>query len=207
MYLKNLFPFLVIFFFLSACQKKEDSAPLIEENKKGVTLDNLLEIKDNEKLIAGIQTNMGNFEIELFVKEAPKTVKNFVGLAIEGYYNGVTFHRIIKDFMIQGGDSTGTGTGGKSIYGGEFEDEFSPNLKHNAPGILSMANRGPNTNTSQFFITTVATPWLDNRHTVFAKVINGMDNVYSIGNVKTDRNDRPVEKVFIKNISLEKRIF
>lgn len=127
-----------------------------------------------------IHTEKGDIELELYSEQTPKTVQNFATLAQKGYYNGLTFHRVIDNFMIQGGDPTGTGSGGESIYGAKFEDEIVPTLKHDGPGILSMANAGPNTNGSQFFITHVATPWLDGKHTVFGKVIKGMDVVNAI---------------------------
>lgn len=164
-----------------------------------------MELKNNEKLIAKFSTNMGDFEIELFPFEAPKTVKNFASLANKGFYDGIIFHRVIKDFMIQGGDPTGTGRGGSSIYGGPFEDEFSINLRHDSPGILSMANSGPNTNQSQFFITTVPTPWLDAKHTVFGRVVKGMDIIYAIGEVETNQMDRPAQDVVMKKVIVEKR--
>jgi peptidyl-prolyl cis-trans isomerase-like 1 len=156
-------------------------------------------------MVAIIKTNMGTIEIELFADQTPKTVENFVGLAEKGYYKGIVFHRVIKDFMLQAGDPTGTGRGGASFWGGKFEDEFVSDLKHDTPGILSMANAGPNTNGSQFFITLVATPWLDGKHTVFGKVINGMDVVYAIGEVKTAAGDRPVDEVVMEEVIIEKR--
>ena len=155
--------------------------------------------------VAIIKTNMGTIEVELFVDQTPKTVENFVGLAEKGYYNGIIFHRVIKDFMLQAGDPTGTGRGGASFWGGKFEDEFVSDLKHDTPGILSMANAGPNTNGSQFFITLVPTPWLDGKHTVFGKVINGMDVVYAIGEVKTAAGDKPVNEVVMEEVTIEKR--
>jgi peptidyl-prolyl cis-trans isomerase-like 1 len=155
--------------------------------------------------VAIIKTNMGTIEIELFADKTPKTVENFVGLAEKGYYKGVIFHRVIKDFMLQTGDPTGTGRGGESFWGGKFEDEFVSDLKHDTPGILSMANAGPNTNGSQFFITLVATPWLDGKHTVFGKVINGMDVVYAIGKVKTAAGDKPIDEVVMEEVIIEKR--
>ena len=158
---------------------------------------------DNVKTYAVMETSMGTIELELFAKEAPKTVKNFVGLAKKGYYKGTIFHRVIDNFMIQGGDPTGTGSGGESIYGKTFEDEFVPTLKHNTPGILSMANAGPNTNGSQFFITLVPTPWLDGHHTIFGKVVKGMDVVMAIGKVATTKpGDRPLKDVVIKTITI-----
>lgn len=159
----------------------------------------------NSTTVAIIKTNMGTIEIELFADQTPKTVENFVGLSEKGYYNGVIFHRVIKNFMIQGGDPTGTGRGGASFWGGKFEDEFVSDLKHDTPGMLSMANAGPNTNGSQFFITLVATPWLDGKHTVFGKVINGMDVVNEIGKVKTGAGDKPVNDVVMEEVTIEKR--
>jgi peptidyl-prolyl cis-trans isomerase-like 1 len=155
--------------------------------------------------VAIIKTNMGTIEIELFADKTPKTVENFVGLAEKGYYNGVIFHRVIKNFMIQGGDPTGTGRGGASYWGGKFEDEFVSDLKHDGPGVLAMANAGPNTNGSQFFITLVPTPWLDGKHTVFGKVIDGMDVVKAIGEVKTAAGDKPVKDVVMEEVTIEKR--
>jgi cyclophilin family peptidyl-prolyl cis-trans isomerase len=123
---------------------------------------------------ANLVTEKGTIRIRLFAREAPETVNNFVFLAREGYFDGTTFHRVIKGFMAQGGDPTGTGTGGP---GYRIRDEFHPDLRHDRPGILSMANRGPNTGGSQFFITHVATPWLDDRHAVFGEVVEGMEVV------------------------------
>jgi cyclophilin family peptidyl-prolyl cis-trans isomerase len=155
--------------------------------------------------VAVIETSMGTFEIELFSKQAPKTVDNFIGLAEKGKYDGLIFHRIIDGFMIQGGDPTGTGRGGESIYGGPFQDEFVSSLKHDGPGVLSMANRGPNTNTSQFFITLAATPWLDGKHTIFGRVIDGMDVVTAIGKVKVSKpGDKPVTDVVMKKVTIRK---
>ena len=181
--------------------------------------------------VAVIRTNMGDVKVRLFPEEAPKTVENFVTHAKEGYYNGLIFHRVIPDFMIQGGDPTGTGMGGESIFGHSFEDEFSEKL-HNLRGALSMANAGPNTNGSQFFIVQASevpanmlqqmkgmenrgfpadivkayeelggTPWLDFRHTVFGQVFEGMDAVDAIAAVKTVQ-DKPVEDVVILSIEV-----
>ena len=166
---------------------------------------------------AYFDTSEGPFTIRLFEKEVPKTVANFVGLA-EGsrewrdpqtgeaktapFYDGVTFHRVIEGFMIQGGDRLGTGTGGP---GYKFGDEFHPSLRHSKAGILSMANAGPNTNGSQFFITLGPTPHLDNRHSVFGEVVEGMDVVNKIGSVATGRNDRPVKPVVINRVSIKRQ--
>lgn len=144
-----------------------------------------------------VDVRQGPITIELYKDKTPRTSENFATLAQRGYYNGVVFHRIIPDFMIQGGDPTGTGRGGSSIYGEKFEDEFNPSLKHTGAGILSMANAGPNTNGSQFFITLAPTPWLDGKHTVFGRVKAGMDVVKRMGQVRTDSSDRPLEEVKI----------
>lgn len=190
-----------------------------------------LKAPESGDIVAVMKTNMGEIKIKLFKKEAPKTVENFTTHAKNGYYNGLIFHRVIKDFMIQGGDPEGTGMGGESIWGRSFEDEFDPAL-HNLRGALSMANAGPNTNGSQFFIvqansvpanmlaqmkqmpesfpeSTVeayekmgGTPWLDFRHTVFGQVMEGLDVVDSIAAVKVGANDKPVEPVVIETIEI-----
>ncbi len=165
---------------------------------------------------AHFETSEGSFTVRLFEKEAPRTVANFVGLA-EGtkewrdpttgekkkapFYDGVIFHRVINGFMIQGGDRLGQGTGGP---GYNFPDEFHPALRHDRTGILSMANAGPNTNGSQFFITLGPTPHLDNRHSVFGEVVEGMDVVKKIGTVPTGRQDRPVKPVTINHLRIER---
>ncbi|MCE5285241.1 MAG: peptidylprolyl isomerase [Pelosinus sp.] len=155
---------------------------------------------DKKNSIAVFETSKGTFKIELFEDKAPKTTKNFIDLANKGFYNNLIFHRVIDGFMIQGGDPKGTGMGGP---GYEIPDEFSPDLKHSGPGILSMANAGPNTGGSQFFITLAATPWLDNHHSVFGKVVEGMDVVNAIGKVKTGAQDRPVEPVIMNKVTIE----
>lgn len=179
---------------------------------------------------ATIKTNHGDIKIQLFPEQAPKTVENFVALAEKGYYDGVTFHRVIPDFMIQGGDPTGTGAGGDSSFGGSFEDEFSPEL-FNINGALSMANAGPNTNGSQFFIVTNehvddgmigqmkqagypdeiidtykngGTPWLDFRHTVFGQVIDGMNVVKEISGGKRNASDKPEDDVVMTTVEITK---
>jgi len=145
---------------------------------------------------------MGKFTIELFAAEVPNTVGNFAKLAEKNFYDGVIFHRVIDGFMIQGGDPTGTGRGGP---GYQFADEIHPQLKHTGEGILSMANAGPNTNGSQFFITLVPTPHLDGKHTVFGKVVEGMDVVKKIGKTPTARGDRPVTDVVMKSVRIERK--
>ena len=182
-------------------------------------------------IVAIMHTTMGDIKIKLFADKTPKTFENFTTHAKNGYYNGLIFHRVIKDFMIQGGDPMGTGIGGESIWGTKFEDEFTPEL-HNLRGALSMANSGPNTNGSQFFIVQAntvpenmleqmkdlpdafpedcakayaemgGTPWLDYRHTVFGQVYEGMDVVDAIANVKTGMGDKPVVAVEIENIEI-----
>ncbi|KAJ2557443.1 Peptidyl-prolyl cis-trans isomerase-like 1 [Coemansia sp. RSA 1933] len=144
-----------------------------------------------------LETSLGQIIIELYWNEAPKTCENFYTLAERGYYNDIQFHRIIQNFMIQGGDPTGTGRGGESIYGGKFADEITGELKHTGAGIVSMANSGPNTNGSQFFITLAPTPHLDGKHTIFGRVLEGMSVVHRLGNVDTNSNDRPRENVRI----------
>jgi len=139
-----------------------------------------------------LETNQGNIEIKMMPKVAPKAVENFVTHAKNGYYNGIIFHRVIKDFMIQGGDPTGTGTGGQSIWKKDFEDEFSANVVFDRPFLLAMANRGPATNGSQFFITLAPTPWLNGNHTIFGEVVAGQDVVKKIENTKTTSRDKPV---------------
>jgi cyclophilin family peptidyl-prolyl cis-trans isomerase len=184
----------VIFIFsqISFAQKSKTQTKKVQETKT--------------QLVAVFETNMGTFECELFEDKAPKTVANFVGLAKKGYYNGVIFHRVIDNFVIQGGDPTGTGRGGESIYGHPFEDEFHPDLKHDKAGVLSMANAGPNTNGSQFFITLAPTPWLDGKHSIFGQVIKGMDVVRKIGKVETIKpGDRPVKDVVMNKVRIERR--
>jgi len=154
----------------------------------------------NSMTIATLETNKGTIKIELFTTRAPKTTQNFVDLANKGFYNKVIFHRVIPGFMIQSGDPTGTGTGGP---GYKIADEFSQNLKHDKPGIVSMANAGPNTGGSQFFITLSPTPWLDRKHAIFGYVIEGMDVVEEISKVKCNVNDKPVEDIVMISVKIE----
>lgn len=194
---------------------------------------NQLDMPQSGETVAVMHTTLGDISIRLFGDKVPRTVENFVTHAKNGYYDGLIFHRVIKDFMIQGGDPTGTGCGGESIYGEKFEDEFHPEL-HNIKGALSMANAGPNTNGSQFFIveasevpegmleqmkgmadrgfpentvkayeTVGGTPWLDFRHSVFGQVYDGMDVVEKIASVKTDGSDRPLDDVKILSIDVK----
>ncbi|KAK3041246.1 hypothetical protein RJ639_001529 [Escallonia herrerae] len=151
-----------------------------------------------------LHTTLGDIHMKLYPEECPKTVENFTTHCRNGYYDNLIFHRVIKGFMIQTGDPLGDGTGGQSIWGREFEDEFHKSLRHDRPFTVSMANAGPNTNGSQFFITTVATPWLDNKHTVFGRVAKGMDVVQAIEKVKTDKADKPYQDVKILNVTVPK---
>jgi len=189
-------------------------------------------LPENGQKTVTMKTNMGDIKIKLFPEHAPKAVENFVTHAQNGYYDGIIFHRVINDFMIQGGDPTGTGRGGESIWGAPFKDEFTPEL-HNIRGALSMANAGPGTNGSQFFIVQKTdagaemisqmsqmpesfpaecvedykavggTPWLDYRHTVFGQVYEGMDIVDNIANAPVDGMDKPLEKIFIETITVD----
>ena len=165
--------------------------------------------EDLERPVAVFETNLGGFEAELYAKECPETVWNFINLA-EGrqetdrkgnFYDGLTFHRVIEGFVIQGGCPRGSGTGGP---GYQFEDEFNSALRHDSEGILSMANAGPNTNGSQFFITLAPTPHLDDRHSVFGKVIKGLDVINKIGSVPTGPGDRPLTPVTIKRVRIQR---
>lgn len=236
-------PILILMFILSACgtstEKEADNANGSEteekqtNNQSSETPDNFPqlteEVQGNERLVE-MQTSKGNIKIKLFPDQAPKAVENFIKHSEDGYYDGLIFHRVILDFMIQGGDPEGTGMGGESIYGEAFEDEFSNEL-YNIRGALSMANSGPNTNGSQFFIvqnTTLdpslkeqmekagypeeiikayekgGTPWLDNKHTVFGQVVEGMDVVDGIAAVETAEQDKPAEDVVIEKIEVLK---
>lgn len=236
-------PILILMFILSGCgtstEKEADNANGSEteekqtNNQSSETPDNFPqlteEVQGNERLVE-MQTSKGNIKIKLFPDQAPKAVENFIKHSEDGYYDGLIFHRVIQDFMIQGGDPEGTGMGGESIYGEAFEDEFSNEL-YNIRGALSMANSGPNTNGSQFFIvqnTTLdpslkeqmekagypeeiikayekgGTPWLDNKHTVFGQVVEGMDVVDGIAAVETAEQDKPAEDVVIEKIEVLK---
>jgi len=146
-----------------------------------------------------IETNHGTITAEMFSDVAPKTAGNFIELAKKGYYDGIIFHRVIDGFMIQGGDPTGTGTGGPGYM---IEDEFAPGLAHTEPGTFSMANAGPNSGGSQFFITLAATPWLDGKHAIFGKVTGGLDVVQAIGKTQVGPGDRPAEEVVMKTVTV-----
>lgn len=146
-----------------------------------------------------IETNHGTIEAEMYMDRAPETAGNFIKLAKDGYYDGVIFHRVIEGFMIQGGDPTGTGRGGP---GYTIKDEFAEGLAHTEAGVFSMANAGPNSGGSQFFITLAATPWLDGKHAIFGKVTKGMDVVNAIGTIDTDHGDRPREDVVMEKVTV-----
>jgi len=189
-----------------------------------------LQDKTENEIEATIKTNKGDIKVRLFPDLAPKTVENFIGLAKKGYYDGIIFHRVIPDFMIQGGDPTGSGMGGESFFGGQFEDEFSPYL-FNLKGALSMANAGPNTNGSQFFIVTLGevpenmlsqlepagfpeeiieaykeqggTPWLDQKHSVFGQLSEGFEVAEEIQKVERDAMDKPKEDIVIETIEVK----
>ncbi len=149
--------------------------------------------------ILEFNTNKGNFKIELYVDKAPVTTGNFIKLVDDGFYNDLIFHRVIPNFMVQCGCPHGTGRGGP---GYTIRDEFHPDLKHDSKGMLSMANAGPNTGGSQFFITVAKTPWLDGKHSIFGKVIEGMEVVDSISKVEKDRNDKPLQNVVVNSIKI-----
>ncbi len=196
--------------------KKVENKSSDKEVKKDGKKDAKKADKKEKEMIATFETTMGNFKVKLFSDKAPKTVENFVGLA-EGtkeftdasgkktkkaFYDGLKFHRVIPNFMIQGGDPLGNGTGGP---GYKFADEFDSSLSHSKPGILSMANSGPGTNGSQFFVTVAATPWLDGKHTIFGEVVEGMDVVNKISTAKTASMDRPVEDIVVKHLKIERK--
>jgi peptidylprolyl isomerase len=163
-----------------------------------------MEASESNTVHVELHTNQGSIKIKLFTEQAPKTTENFIGLSEKGYYEGIIFHRVIPQFMIQGGDPTGTGMGGESIWGKPFEDECTPELRFNKPGLLAMANAGPNTNGSQFFITTALTPWLDGRHTIFGEVVDGYEVVQNIEQTQTARDDRPIEKQVIEKVVIHR---
>jgi cyclophilin family peptidyl-prolyl cis-trans isomerase len=202
---KKVVLYLGLVMILIGCKESKSSSQASDQssnNKKNTVMND--SVKTDSSQTAVIETNMGTIKIALLPNEAPKAVENFVGLAKKGYYNGIIFHRVIDNFMIQGGDPTGTGRGGESIWGGYFNDEISPNLKFDKPGVVAMANAGPNTNGSQFFITVVPTPWLNGHYTIFGKVISGMDIVNKIDKVPTSKpNDKPLKDVVMQKVTIE----
>ena len=200
--MRNIIIIAVLALFIGCNQKSMD-----EENNQSTTNSETqkVETKNDTMTVAVFNTNMGKFEAELYPDKAPKAVENFTGLAEKNYYKGVIFHRVIPGFMIQGGDPTGSGRGGQSIWGKSFEDEVKTGLIFDSPGVLAMANAGPNTNGSQFFITVAPTPWLNGYHTIFGKIISGMDVVNSISTVQRNAQDKPLKDVVIQDIKIEKR--
>ncbi|MFC1599510.1 peptidylprolyl isomerase [Patescibacteria group bacterium] len=178
-------------------EAKPFTEPVVTEpvEEDSITTDTM---SDNRHAV--IQTNLGTMELELFEQRAPITTKNFIDLAEKGFYDGIIFHRIIEDFMVQGGDPDGTGFGGPGYM---IEDEFHPELTHSGAGIMSMANSGPDTGGSQFFITLEATTWLDGKHAVFGKIVKGMDTLEDIGNAKTDSGDRPLEEIVMEKVTIK----
>ncbi|WP_413289632.1 peptidylprolyl isomerase [Bdellovibrio sp. HCB337] len=208
---------LTAFSFHSKAEETKSESSKKAATKKETKTDKK-DAKKGKEMIGIFETNKGTFKVKFFTDKAPKTVETFVGLADgtkewtdpksgnkvkKPFYDGLKFHRVIPNFMIQGGDPLGTGTGGPGF---RFEDEFPAGApKHDKPGILSMANAGPNTNGSQFFVTVAATPWLDGRHTVFGEVIEGMDVIYDISKAPTGPMDRPVEDIVIKTLKIEKK--
>lgn len=202
------------FFLLAGCTASEQAeigkvyqgSPEVFNANKDVIMEDFDQsaMPEEGEQIVVMETTKGTIKIKLFPELVPKTVENFIGLIDKEYYDGIIFHRVIPDFMIQGGDPLGTGTGGESLWGGKFEDEFNPNL-HNIYGALSMANAGPNTNGSQFFIVQKedGTSWLDNHHTVFGQVFEGMDIVNEIANVERDGADKPLEDVVMEKVTVE----
>jgi cyclophilin family peptidyl-prolyl cis-trans isomerase len=219
---KNSIYFLIVFFFsfviIAGCGK-ESPKPKTDEKKtdtvkqqmiqtkqdtvKDVKKDSVkTDVKGDKKMdYVKFETTMGNFKVKLFSDKAPITTDNFRSLVEKGFYDGIIFHRVIDGFMIQGGDPTGTGRGGS---GKTIPDEFGPGLKHSKEGILSMANAGPNTGTSQFFITLAPTPHLDGKHAIFGEVVDGMDVVKKIGKTKTGPGDKPETDIKMKKVYMSK---
>lgn len=182
-----LIALLTITSIITGCSKEKITGNLVEDN-----------MITNRHAI--IETSMGTIEVELLEDKAPNTTANFIKLAEKGFYNNITFHRVIPNFMVQTGDPRGDGTGGPGYV---IKDEFGPGLKHNQSGRLSMANSGPNTGGSQFFITTVPTPWLDEKHAIFGQVVKGQEVVNNISMVKRNSQDRPLTPVLIKKITIK----
>jgi len=179
-------------------KKDENKTETTQTQERKDTLKEKDEKKSDSDLVL-METTMGDIKIKLFLEKAPITAGNFKELIEQGYFDGIIFHRVIDGFMIQGGDPTGTGTGGSP---NTIPDEFGEGLKHDKKGVLSMANRGPNTGSSQFFITLVPTPHLDGKHAIFGEVIEGMDVVEKIGKVKTDARDKPLEDVVMEKVTM-----
>jgi len=177
---------------LTGCNAKDSNSTITQSSPKKA-----------QEIFVTLETNQGDIKLKMFPKVAPLAVENFVTHAKDGYYDGLIFHRVIKDFMIQGGDPTGTGRGGESIWKKEFVNEYKPNVVFDRPFLLAMANHGPNTNGSQFFITTKATPFLNGGYTIFGEVVSGQESVRKIENTKTAAGDRPVNKQIIKKATVK----
>lgn len=197
--MKMLLGLVLALVLLSGCtQTAQVTAPVVEKlEDKSLSSEEIIMVNP----IVVFETNQGTFKAELFKDKAPLTAQNFLDLTNKGFYNGLKFHRVIADFMLQGGDPNGNGTGGP---GYKIRDEFGVGLKHSTPGMLSMANAGPNTGGSQFFVTLVPTPWLDGKHAIFGKVIEGMDVVEKIGALPTNSNDAPLSPVIMTKVYVEK---
>jgi cyclophilin family peptidyl-prolyl cis-trans isomerase len=201
------FAFVILCLLTASCGRNlEDYEPYYPQGEPTTTTETAARAATTEEeetiVKIKIETTLGDIQADLFASEAPKTVENFVKLAEKGFYDGIIFHRVIPGFMVQTGDPTGTGTGGP---GYKFADEFSPNLRHDKAGIFSMANSGPNTNGSQFFITEGPTPHLNNRHSVFGQVTEGMDIVNKIASAPRDNRDKPLSEVKMKKVSILSR--
>ena len=193
--------YFIFLLILTGCATKEtqkgpDSEPVTVPVQEAQKAEGEGEVK------ATIHTTAGDIQATLFAKDAPKTVENFVTLAKKDFYDGIIFHRVIPGFMVQTGDPTGTGMGGP---GYQFADEFSPKLRHDKAGMLSMANSGPGTNGSQFFITAAATPWLDDKHSIFGQVTGGMDVVQKIAAAPRDSRDKPLEAIKMTDVKVEEK--
>lgn len=198
--MKNIvFSFLCLILAGCSSAPKANVEPAVQDQATVVQSDATLTQKETQIVNVKIETTLGTIEAEFYPEDAPKTVENFVTLAKKGFYDGIIFHRVIPQFMIQTGDPTGTGTGGP---GYQFQDEFSPKLHHDQAGVISMANAGANTNGSQFFITVAPTPWLDNRHSIFGRVTQGMEVVQKISESPRDRRDKPLEPIQMTKVTI-----
>lgn len=197
---KSIVFLIVVIFSLGYAQEQNQTVGTTESN---VTAEANATQKAEQTIVV-LETNQGTLEVKMFPKVAPLAVENFTTHVQNGYYNGLIFHRVIKNFMIQGGDPTGTGTGGESIWNKEFVNEYAPNVIFDRPFLLAMANHGPNTNGSQFFITTQVTPWLNGGYTIFGEVVSGQDTVTKIENTQTGMADRPVSEQKILKAYIKK---
>lgn len=197
---KSIVFLIVVIFSLGYAQEQNQTVGTTESN---VTAEANATQKAEQTIVV-LETNQGTIEVKMFPKVAPLAVENFTTHVQNGYYNGLIFHRVIKNFMIQGGDPTGTGTGGESIWNKEFVNEYAPNVIFDRPFLLAMANHGPNTNGSQFFITTQITPWLNGGYTIFGEVVSGQDTVTKIENTQTGMADRPVSEQKILKAYIKK---